>query len=230
MTTDGLTGNEVRAGAGTIRPYLLGGLAALSIGAAAIHFAVVFEHFAEYVLYGVFFLVLSWAQMIWPAVLLWQPSRVWLWLGIAGNAIVIAIYAASRTAGLPFGPDLHHPEPVGALDVMSCVLEFGLIAGCATLLWRPALMDKPARRRGPVARAVALLAVPVAVVAATTAVMTPGWAGPEGPEGMASGMPSGTSAHHGRSAERLADRRRTDPMALAPCHLRDRPPDQRRRC
>jgi hypothetical protein len=37
----------------------------------------------------------------------------------------------------------------------------------------------------------ALAAVPVAVIAATTAVMTPGWAGPEGPAGMA----SGTSPH-----------------------------------
>ena len=65
----------------TVRPYLLGCLAAFSVGAAAIHFAVVFEHFAEYALYGVFFLMISWAQVIWPAVLLWRPSRLWLWLG-----------------------------------------------------------------------------------------------------------------------------------------------------
>jgi hypothetical protein len=136
MSTPVLAGKEVRTGSATARPYLLGGLAALSVGAAAIHFAVVFEHFAEYTLYGVFFLVISWAR----------------------NAIVIAVYAASRTVGLPFGPDLHSPESVGALDVTSCVLEFGLIVGCA-----------------------ALAAVPVAVIAATTAVMTPGWAGPEGP-------------------------------------------------
>ena len=89
------------------------------MGAAAIHFAVVFEHFAEYTLYGVFFLVLSWAQLIWPVVLVWRPSRLWLWLGIAGNAIVLVVYVASRTAGLPFGPDLHNAESVGALDVVS---------------------------------------------------------------------------------------------------------------
>jgi hypothetical protein len=193
MSTDGLTGKETRSGAGTMRPCLLGGLAALSVGAAAIHFAVVFEHFAEYVLYGVFFLVISWAQTIWPAVLLWRPSRLWLWLGMAGNAIVIVVYVASRTVGLPFGPDVHHPEPVGALDVMSCVLEFGLIAGCAALLCRPALADRPLARRGAVARVTGLLAAPVAVIAATTAVMTPGWAGPEGPAGMASGTPSPNS-------------------------------------
>ena len=76
-----------------------------------------------------FFLVISWAQLMWPVILLWRPARLWLWLGIAGNAIVIAVYVASRTVGLPFGPDLHNAESVGALDVVSCVLEFGLIGG-----------------------------------------------------------------------------------------------------
>jgi hypothetical protein len=200
MSTPVLAGKEIRTGSATVRPYLLGGLAALSVGAAAIHFAVVFEHFAEYTLYGVFFLVISWAQVIWPAVLLWRSSRLWLWLGIIGNAIVIAVYVASRTVGLPFGPDLHNAESVGALDVVSCVLEFALIVGCAALLWRPSLADRPAARRGPVARAVALVAVPAAVIAATTAVMTPGWAGPEGPAGMASGMSSSSSAQSSSSS------------------------------
>src|SRR6516162_4712045 len=190
MSTSVLAGEEVRTRPATARPYLLGGLAALSVGAAAIHFAVVFSHFTEYTLYGVFFLIIAWAQLIWPTVLLWRPSRPWLWLGIAGNAIVLAIYVASRTAGLPFGPDLHHAESAGALDVMSCVLEAGLIAGCAVLLWRPSLLDRPVRRRGTVGTVAGLAVVPALVIAATTAVMTPGWAGPEGPAGMASGSPS----------------------------------------
>jgi len=187
MSTSVLTDENVRATPGTARPYLLGGLAAPSVGAAAIHFAVIFEHFDEYVLYGAFFLVLSWAQMIWAAIVLWRPSRPWLWLGIAGNALVIAVYVASRTVGLPIGPDVHHPEPVGPLDVVSIVLEAALIAGCAALLWRPSLADHPVRRRGRFAAVAGLAAVPALVVAATTAVMTPGWAGPEGPAGMASG-------------------------------------------
>src|SRR5579859_107417 len=140
MSTSVLAGEDARTGSATARPYFLGGLAALSAGAAAIHFAVVFEHFSEYMLYGAFFLVISWAQVIWPVVLLWRPSRLWLSLGIAGNAAVIGIYVASRTAGLPFGPDLHDVEAVGALDVVSCVLEAALIAGCAALLWRPSLL------------------------------------------------------------------------------------------
>jgi hypothetical protein len=194
MSAPVLAGMEVRTGPATVRPYLLSSLAALSVGAAAIHFAVVFEHFAEYLLYGVFFLVISWAQVIWPVVLLWRPSRLWLWLGIVGNAIVIAVYVASRTVGLPFGPDLHNAESVGALDVVSCVLEFGIIVACAALLWRPSLADRPAARRGALGSAVALVAVPAVVIAATTAVMTPGWAGPEGPAGMASGMSQSSSS------------------------------------
>ena len=199
MSTSVLAGREARTGPDTLRPYLLGSLASLSAGAAAIHFAVVFEHFAEYTLYGVFFLVISWAQIIWPVILLWRPSRLWLWLSIAGNAAVIAVYVASRTAGLPFGPDLHSPESAGALDVVSCVLEFGLIAVCAALLWRPSLADRPVKPRSAFARVAALAAVPVAVIAATTAVMTPGWAGPEGPAGMASETSSSMSSQSSSS-------------------------------
>ena len=41
-------GTEVRISPLTARPLLLGAMAALSAGAAAIHFAVMFEHFSEY--------------------------------------------------------------------------------------------------------------------------------------------------------------------------------------
>src|SRR3984885_8474016 len=107
MTTRALAdGTEVRTSPSTARPLLLGALAALSVGAAAIHFAVIFEHFDEYSLYGVFFLVLAWAQLVWPVVLVtlslltrglptrafltWTPARtlrLWLWLGVAGNVL-----------------------------------------------------------------------------------------------------------------------------------------------
>jgi hypothetical protein len=186
MSTSVLSAKPVNATPPTARPYILGSLAALSIGAAAIHFAVVFGHFSDYTLYGVFFLIISWAQLIWPAVLLWRPTRLWLGLGIIGNAAIVAVYVASRTAGLPFGPDKHHPESVGALDIVSCVLEFALIAGCAALMWRPSLADRPVRSRSRFAALAGIAAGPAMVIAATTAVMTPAWAGPEGPAGMGS--------------------------------------------
>jgi hypothetical protein len=198
MSAPVLTDQEVRATPATARPYILGGLASLSVGAAAIHFAVIFEHFAEYALYGAFFLIIAWAQMIWAAVVLWRPSRPWLWLGLAGNALVVVVYVASRTAGLPVGPDVGNPEPAGGLDVVSAVLELALVAGCAALLWRPSLADRPVRRFGTIGTAVSMAAVPAFVVVVTAAVMTPALAGPEGPAGMA-GMASkpGTPAAPG---------------------------------
>jgi len=186
MSAPVLADKQVRAPAATARPYILGGLASLSAGAAAIHFAVVFEHFAQYALYGAFFLVISWTQLIWAAFVLWRPSRPWLWLGVAGNALIVAVYVASRTTGLPVGPDVGNREPVGGLDAVSVVLELALIAGCAALLWRSSLTGRPVRRFGTIGTAVSLAAVPAFVVALTAAVMTPALAGPEGPTGMAS--------------------------------------------
>ena len=194
MSTSVLAEEKADTAPATARPYLLGGLAALSVGAAAIHFAVMFSHFSEYVLYGVFFLIISWAQAIWAAVVLWRPSKLWLWLGIAGNAAIVAIYFASRLTGLPFGPDKHHTEAFGSIDLVSVILEVALIAGCAALLWRPSLLDRPVRRRTGVAGIARLAAFPAVVIAVTAAVMTPGWAGPEGPAGMAAAMSAQSTA------------------------------------
>jgi hypothetical protein len=197
MSTSVLDETTTSGTPATARPYLADGLAALSVGAAAIHFAVTFEHFNQYLLYGVFFLVIAWAQMIWAAVAVWRLPRWWLWLGIAGNAAILAVYLASRTAGLPFGPDKVHTEPFGGIDVVSAVLEFALIAGCAALLWRPSLAERPFRRRTGLAAIASMAAIPVGVIAATTAVMTPGWAGPEGPAGTASRMTASSAAAPG---------------------------------
>jgi hypothetical protein len=128
--------------------HILFGLAALSAGAAAIHFAVTSEHFKEYLMYGVFFLVTALAQMIWASIAVWRLPRWWLWLGVAGNTPVLAVYLASRTTGLPFGPDPGHAEPFGALDVLCALLELALIGGCAALLWRPSLIGRPGHRSG----------------------------------------------------------------------------------
>jgi hypothetical protein len=114
-------------------------------------------------------------------------ARPYIAGGLAAlSAGAAAIYLASRTTGLPFGPDNGHPEPFGALDVVTAVLEFALIAGCAALLSRPVLADRPVRRRTGFAAVASLAAFPAAVIGLTTAVMTPGWAGPEGPAGMMS--------------------------------------------
>ena len=198
-------------------------MAALSAGAAAIHFAVMFEHFSEYSLYGVFFLVLAWAQLVWPVVLIalpfltWAPARarparfpagwsrsglralaarrvaVWLWLGIVGNAGVVVVYFSSRSIGLPIGPDTKTVEAWGGLDLVCAIEEILLVVIAAAVLARPGLLARPVRLRSQARWLASLLAAPVVVIAATTAVMTPAWAGSEGPAGMASGS-SGSSS------------------------------------
>jgi hypothetical protein len=221
MTTPALAdGTEVRISPSTARPLLLGAMAALSTGAAAIHFAVTFEHFSEYSLYGVFFLALSWAQLVWPVVLIalpfltWTPARgrparfpaswpasgltpqaarrmaVWLWLGIAGNAGVLVIYFSSRSIGLPIGPDTKTVETWGGLDLVCSIEEILLVVIAAAILARPGLLRRPVRFRGQARSLAGLLAAPVVVIAATAAVMTPAWAGSEGPAGMGSGSSS----------------------------------------
>jgi hypothetical protein len=100
---------------------------------------------------------------------------------------------------------------------MSCALELILIAGCAALLWRPSLAERPVRRHGGLAAIAAAVAVPALVIAATTAVMTPGWAGPEGPAGMASdsgtGSASGASMSSTAAGSGMGDMGTTDGQA-----------------
>jgi hypothetical protein len=226
-------GIEVRISPTTARPLLLGAIAALSAGAAAIHFAVMFEHFTEYSLYGVFFLILAWAQLVWPIAgialpfLTWsqgkaRPQRfpagwsrsgltplaarrmaVWLWLGIVGNVGVVAVYFASRSIGLPIGPDTTSVETWGGLDLVCTIEEILLVVIAAAVLARPGLLDRPIGFRSQARSLAGLLAAPVVVIAATTAVMTPAWAGSEGPAGMASAMASGSSSSITSSSDSL---------------------------
>src|SRR5260370_11990484 len=126
---------------------------------------------------------------------MWRPSRWWLWLGVAGNALILLVYVASRTVGLPIGPDVSHAEPAGALDIVSVILEVALIAGCAALLWWPSLADRPVRRRGPLATIASMAAFPALVIAVTTPVMPPDWPGSHVPASQAA--PARAPPHRG---------------------------------
>jgi hypothetical protein len=119
---------------------------------------------------------------------------VWLWLGIVGNASVVVIYFASRSIGLPIGPDTTQVEAWGGLDLVCAVEEILLVLIAAAVLARPALLARPVRFRSQARSLASLLAAPVVVIAATTAVMTPAWAGSEGPAGMASASSMSSTA------------------------------------
>jgi hypothetical protein len=118
------------------RGGLLFTLALCSAGAATIHAVVCPEHFREYVAFGAFFAVAAALQGAWAVVALLRPTRALLVVGAAGNAAVILVWAVSRTAGLPIGPEVWQPEAISVLDVVAALLEVGLVLGASFLLTR----------------------------------------------------------------------------------------------
>jgi hypothetical protein len=134
------------------------GMAALAAGAGAIHLSVAAPHLGEYALYGVFFVGVGIAQIGWSvAVLLFGPTR-WLRLSAIANLLVVGLWAASRTIGLPIGPPSARPEAVGFADVAATVFELALLVLVARA-------RRPGNRLGRWAWALPLGVPPITVIA-----------------------------------------------------------------
>jgi len=117
-------------------------LAGLSLGAAAIHFWVVPEHLAEWPAAGVFFIALGIFQVAWALAYVWRPSRPVIAVGVLVSLATVALWAVSRTIGLPFSPEPWVPEEIGPLDVAASALEVALVVGLLLpLLKRPSMRD-----------------------------------------------------------------------------------------
>src|SRR4051812_11882291 len=114
-------------------------LAACSLGAAAIHFAYTPSHLSEYWLYGVFFIVLAWSQLLWAVGVVVRSRRWLLLVGYAANTVVIVVWVLSRTIGVWVGPNAKVTEAVGYPDVLATVLESVVVLGALLLLARPTL-------------------------------------------------------------------------------------------
>jgi hypothetical protein len=141
-------------------------LAAFAWGSAAIHAVVAVPHFHEYVPYGVAFTVLAAAQAGWGVLVSCRPTVRWLGAGMLVSVGVIAVWAISRTVGLPLGPEAGSPEPVGFADVGATLDELALVMLAA------ALLRGRARTLGLWARQAALIVLVfsgVALLAAGTA-------------------------------------------------------------
>jgi hypothetical protein len=121
----------------TMPRWLVGVAAALSLLAAAIHFWVMPEHFEEWWGYGAFFLVVAVAQAGYAVVLLRRPAdHRLIWAGLLGNLAIIALWAWTRTVGIPlFGPHAGEVEEIGAIDVASKIVE-ALLLACLVVLLR----------------------------------------------------------------------------------------------
>jgi hypothetical protein len=106
---------------------LVAGGAILSVASGLIHVAAVPEHWANYRIAAFFFIGLGIFQVAWAALLLGRPSRLLYAAGAAVSLGTIAVWAVSRTSGLPFGPFAGIAERAGRADVISTLFEEALV-------------------------------------------------------------------------------------------------------
>lgn len=122
------------ASEGTIGDLARNATATFSLAAGAIHLLVTKEHFDESVVFGLFFMVVAWLQLLWAALVLTRPSRLIYLVGAVGSGALVALWAISRTVGVPVGPDAGEPEPVATADLLAVGFEGAVVAGCVALM------------------------------------------------------------------------------------------------
>ena len=134
-------------------------LCAASLGAAVIHFAYSPSHFDEYWLYGLFFVVIAWLQLLWAMAVVLRPTR---WLFAAGavvNAAVIGVWALSRTVGVWVGPNATVTEPASFPDILATALEALIVVASLVLIGRVLARRRVGMWVAPVAAAAAFVLV-----------------------------------------------------------------------
>jgi hypothetical protein len=114
-------------------------------GAGAVHATIVRQHFHEGFVYGSFFTVAVVAQALVTVWLLLRPSPQLLRAVLAGTLAIIALWAVTRTVGIPLGPERGDVESVGGLDLLAGSFELLTAIGCALALRapRPTLWSLP---------------------------------------------------------------------------------------
>jgi hypothetical protein len=156
------------AGVASIRALL----AALLLGAGAIHVAMAPSHLGESAVEGTGFLVAAWVQVGLAAAvaLSRRPSRRVLAAVAATSVVLIAVWAWSRTAGLPFGAHSGHAESVSVVDGACVALEVLAVVVAGVLLTRLGTRTIGARVGGlAVVAAVAALGLATGVIASPAA-------------------------------------------------------------
>src|SRR3954451_24302265 len=103
-----------------------------SLLAGVVHLGVCPEHFHEATLFGLFFAVVATLQLVWAGLIINRPRRWLLAVGAIGQFMAVSVWVLSRTFGLPIGPERWEPEAVGALDVVTSVIE---VAVALVALW-----------------------------------------------------------------------------------------------
>jgi hypothetical protein len=104
-----------------------------SVASAGVHAAVFPHHLEEAVVVGIFFLVVTVAQMAWSYLVCLDATRERLLAGIVGSLGLVALWSVSRSVGLPW----LGREPVGWWDLASGFWELVVVGTCLVGLRRP---------------------------------------------------------------------------------------------
>jgi hypothetical protein len=129
----------------TVGRYLRWVLAALSLGAGVIHFAVAGEHYDLSWAHGTFFAVVAWLQISFAVAVVLRPTRRLLTAGVVLNTGILGVWVMSRVWGAPFGSNPWTPEDVGWADGLSSAFELGIVALALAVLVRPAVAQHELR-------------------------------------------------------------------------------------
>jgi hypothetical protein len=129
----------------TVGRYLRWVLAALSLGAGVIHFAVSGEHYDLSWIHGAFFAVVAWLQLSFAIAVVLRPARRLLTAGIFLNTGILGVWVMSRVWGAPFGSNPWTPEEVGWADALSSGFELGIVVLSLAVLVRPAMAQHELR-------------------------------------------------------------------------------------
>ena len=129
----------------TVGRYLRWLLAALSLGAGVIHFAVAGEHYDLSWVHGTFFAVVAWLQLSFAIAVVMRPTRRLLTAGVFLNTGILGVWVMSRVWGAPFGSNPWTPEDIGWADGLSSAFELGIVALALAVLVRPAVAQHELR-------------------------------------------------------------------------------------
>ncbi len=129
------------------KTYLKEVIVTLSISGGFIHASLILEHFREWIGYGLFFFVVSIAQIVYGIIILTDLKtnrnplknksswRIFYLAGITGNLIIIVIYIITRTVGIPFfGPEAGIIEAISPIDIFSKIVEILTVIFLAMLM------------------------------------------------------------------------------------------------
>jgi hypothetical protein len=129
--------NRAEAGARLFAAILL-------VGAGAFHLLYAPAHFEEGHDVGLFFVLVGANQIAAGLLILAVPSLLLTLATLGGTLGVVGVYVASRTTGLPLGPNPGKVEAVGVYDLVTTFLEVAALPLLFFLVW----LEWPARDAG----------------------------------------------------------------------------------